>query len=95
MSLIRWLAFAWASLACGLMMYFCAWWFIAPPDPAYNEALFGVWFGLASGAPAFMVLPFLAFLGRPVLAARRRVLLLSPLAAVAATLLVVGALWAA
>lgn len=95
MSFARWLCFAWASLACGVMMYFTAWWFVAPPDPSYNECLFGVWFGLAAGGPAFVGLPFLAFLGRPLLAAGRRAVLLAPLAGAAATMAVVAALAAA
>ena len=72
----RWLLFTWASLACAVMLYFVGWWFVQPPDPSYNECLFGVWFGLAVGGPAFVGLPFVAVLGRPLLAAGRRALLL-------------------
>ena len=79
MNIVRWIVFAWGSIAALAMAYYALQWAAQTHNPYRNE--FGIGFGLAFiyGFPAWVSLPVVTYLGRRGLRRVQLVLLLLPL----------------
>jgi hypothetical protein len=64
MSVARWLAFGWGCIAVAVMGYFGYLWASDPSNPYRNEVALGFGIGAVYGAPAWVALPVLVWLGR-------------------------------
>jgi len=79
MKIAQWLAFAWASAAVAVVLYFAVLWAASEGNPLRHELSIGTGIGVMMGSPAFLALPILVYLGRANTTARQRWVLMSPL----------------
>ena len=57
LSIIKWLAFVWGTLAVSVMCYYAAIWFPHATDMRYNEMAIGFTMGAFYGCPSWLALP--------------------------------------
>lgn len=90
MNIVRWITFAWGSLAALVMAYYALQWVVQPHNPLRNEFGIGFGLGLVYGFPAWVGLPVLTYLGRREIGRAQLALLLSPLVLALAATAVLG-----
>ncbi|NUZ06728.1 hypothetical protein HQN59_13245 [Schlegelella sp. ID0723] len=90
LSYLRWVSFAWSSLACGTLAYFVVRWLTEPLNPMRDELLEGASIGGLVGAPAWLALFLSVGAAWRQFGPAKRTVLLAPVIASAALLLAVA-----